>query len=76
MLHPPHPMVVKRDSEMYAKKFLAKTKNIAIATFYDDEEGDDDEDDYGGHDHVRKLSCGRSSKPATFVTKYASDDSD
>jgi hypothetical protein len=35
-------MVVKRDSEVYAKKMLAKTKNISA--FYDD--GDDDDGDY------------------------------
>jgi hypothetical protein len=38
----PLPMVVKRDSEVYAKKMLAKTKNISA--FYDD--GDDDDGDY------------------------------
>ena len=35
-------MVVKRDSEVYAKKMLAKTKSISA--FYDDD--DDDDGDY------------------------------
>ena len=47
----PLPMVVKRDSEVYAKKMLAKTKNISA--FYDD--GDDD-DDYDNRDSKPMFS--------------------
>lgn len=48
------PLVVKRDSEMYAKKMLAKTKNIS-AVYHDDDEDDDDDN--------REFSCNRNSKP-------------
>ena len=55
----PLPMVVKRDSEMYAKKMLAKTKKNAA--FYDDgdDDGDDDDDN-------------RNSKPI-FMNNYGND---
>jgi hypothetical protein len=43
----PPPMVVKRDSEIYAKKILAKTKNIARFYDDDDDDGDDDNRDFG-----------------------------
>ena len=52
----PPPVVVKRDSEMYAKKILAKTK--IISAVYDDD--DDDED---GDDENRDFNCNRNSKP-------------
>lgn len=52
----PPPIVVKRDSEMYAKKMLAKTK--IISTVYDD---DDEEED--GDDDNRDFNCNRNSKP-------------
>jgi hypothetical protein len=48
----PLPMVVKRDSEVYAKKMLAKTKNISA--FYDD--GDDDDGDYDNRDSKPMFS--------------------
>ena len=60
----PPPLVVKRDSEMYAKKMLAKTKNFAA--YYDD---DDDEND---NDDIQDFSCGRSSK-STFLNNYGND---
>jgi hypothetical protein len=60
----PPPLVVKKDSEMYAKKMLAKTKNLAA--YYDD---DDDEDD---NDDIHDFSCGRSSKPM-FLNNYGND---
>ena len=62
----PPPMVVKRDSEMYAKQMLAKTKNLAAAFYDDDDDGDD---------NIRDFGCSRSSK-STFINKYGNDDSD
>jgi hypothetical protein len=72
----PPPVVVKRDSELYAKKMLAKTKNIAA--FYDDDDNDDDNDDDcdddDDGDDIRRF--GRS-RPTTFVkNSYYGDDSD
>jgi hypothetical protein len=58
------PVVVKRDSEMYAKKMLAKTKNIS-AVYHDDYDEDDDDDN-------REFSCNRNSKP-TFNYENDSD---
>lgn len=58
------PMVVKRDSEMYAKKVLAKTKNLAA--LYDDDDDDDNDDD------IRDFGCNRNSKP-TFINNYEND---
>lgn len=55
------PVAVKRDSEMYAKKMLAKTKNF-VAFYHDDDGGDDDNRDFG---------C----KPI-FRNNYGNDDSD
>jgi hypothetical protein len=61
----PPPVVVKRDSEMYAKKMLAKTKIIS-AVYGDD---DDDED---GDDENRDFNCNRNSKPM-FMNNYGND---
>ena len=61
----PAPIVVKRDSEMYAKKMLAKTKIIS-AVYGDD---DDDED---GDDENRDFNCNRNSKPM-FMNNYGND---
>lgn len=58
------PMVVKRDSEMYAKKMLAKTKNLVA--FYDNEDDGDDDDDN------RDFNCNRNSKPI-FMNNYGND---
>ena len=44
----PLPMVVKRDSEMYAKKMLEKTKKNAAFYDDDDDDGDDDDDNRSG----------------------------
>ena len=41
-------MVVKRDSEMYAKKMLEKTKKNAAFYDDDDDDGDDDDDNRSG----------------------------
>jgi len=67
------PMVVKRDSEIYAKKMLAKTKNLA--EFYGDHD-DDDYDDDGDGDDIRDFGCSRKSKPI-FINNYGDgNDSD
>ena len=58
----PPPMVVKRDSEIYAKKMLAKTKNISAV--YDD----DDEED-GDYDN-RDFNYNGNSKP---IFNYGND---
>ena len=64
------PMIVKRDSEIYAKKMLAKTKNLAA--FYGDEDDDDDDDG----DDIRDFGCSRNNKP-TFINNYGNgNDSD
>ena len=60
----PPPTVVKRDSEMYAKKILAKTKNLVA--FYDNEDDGDDDDDN------RDFNCNRNSKPI-FMNNYGND---
>ena len=60
----PPPTVVKRDSEMYAKKMLAKTKNLVA--FYDNEDDGDDDDDN------RDFTCNRNSKPI-FMNNYGND---
>jgi hypothetical protein len=66
-------MVVKRDSEIYAKKMLAKTKNLA--EFYGDHD-DDDYDDDGDGDDIRDFGCSRKSKPI-FINNYGDgNDSD
>ena len=66
----PPPLVVKRDSEMYAKKMLAKTKTLAA--FYDDNEDDDDDDENNNDDDIRDFRCSRNSKP-TFINSYGND---
>lgn len=65
MIRPP-PLLVKRDSEMCAKKVLANAKNIS--TYYEDDDngGDDDEDD--SSDHIHEYSCSRRSRP-TFIKR-------
>ena len=63
----PPPVVVKRDSEMYAKKMLAKTK--IISAVYGD---DDDDEDGDGDDENRVFRCSRNSKPM-FMNNYGND---
>ena len=55
----PLPMVVKRDSEMYAKKMLAKTKKNAA--FYDDGDDDGDDDDDNRNSSKPMFNCGNDS---------------
>jgi len=62
----PPPLVVKRDSEVYAKKMLAKTKNLAA--FYDNNDDDDEDDDYDIHD----FNCSRNSNP-TFYNNHGNE---
>ena len=59
----PPPLVVKRDSEVYAKKILAKTKNLAA--FYDND--DDEDDDYDIHD----INCSRNNP--TFYNNHGNE---
>jgi hypothetical protein len=61
----PPPMVVKRDSEMYAKKMLTKTKNISAVY-------DDDDDDEDGDDDNPDFNRNRNSKPI-FMNNYGND---
>jgi hypothetical protein len=66
------PMVVKRDSEMYAKKMLAKAKKLAL--LYDD---NDNDDDIGDDDNdVLDFGCNRNSKTAFINKNNYENDSD
>lgn len=65
----PHPLDVKKGSEMYAKKILAKTKILA----YGDDE--DDGDDYYVDDS-NEESLYKSHYKQTFIKKRYSDNDD
>lgn len=74
----PPPLAVKKDSEMYAKKILAKTKNFAMD--YDNYDDDDDDD---GDYHVQDISNNNESLyknnyKQTFIKRWCNhnDDSD
>jgi hypothetical protein len=59
---------VKKDSEMYAKKILAKTKNLA----YDD---DEDDGDYHSDDNTEE-SLYKSHYKQIFIKRRCNDDVD
>ena len=71
VLHHPHPLAVKavkKDSEMYAKRILAKTKNVA----YDD---DEDDDDYHDDDNNEESLYQSHYKP-NFMKRRCNDSDD
>lgn len=66
----PPPLVVKKDSEMYAKKILAKTKKIA---YDDDDDGDEDDDDeYRTEDNTNSEHLYKSNYKQTFIKRRCS----
>lgn len=72
VLHHPHPLAVKavkKDSEMYAKKILAKTKNVA----YDD---DEDDDNYHTDDNNEEFLLHQSRYKQNFMKRRCNDGDD